>query len=137
MSFREHYVAPSKDFVLTLHQEIVKVFGGIQGIRDESLIDSALATWSSGLSDGTEFFPEILQKIARLSYGLISNHAFLDGNKRVGLLILIILLEEHNYLLVCSDEILEGAILDVAAGRLNYEAFYEWVCQNTVKLQAG
>ena len=82
----------SKDKVLLLHKLIAEETGGSMGVRDEGLLESAL---ESAFSDfgGQEFYPSKEEKGARLGYALISNHAFVDGNKRIGVYIMLTFLE--------------------------------------------
>ena len=68
-----------------LHSELIRETGGVDGLRDEGLLDSALNAPFQGFGD-TDTFPSLQQKGARLGYGLICNHAFVDGNKRIGAL---------------------------------------------------
>ena len=74
----------SKEKVLLLHRLIAEETGGSIGLRDEALLESALESAFSGF-DGKEFYPSKEEKGARLGYTLISNHAFVDGNKRIGM----------------------------------------------------
>ena len=70
----------TKEQVLMLHSALLCETGGTDGLRDEGLLEAALnAPFQS--FDGVEMFPSLQQKAARLGYGLISNHAFVDGNK--------------------------------------------------------
>lgn len=73
----------SKEKVLLLHKLLAEATGGGVGVRDEALLDSALETAYAGFGD-KEFYPSKEEKGARLGYALISNHAFVDGNKRIG-----------------------------------------------------
>ena len=74
----------SKNKVLLLHKLIAQETGGSIGLRDEALLDSALENAFAGFG-GQEFYPTKEEKGARLGYTLISNHTFVDGNKRIGL----------------------------------------------------
>ena len=78
----------SKDKVLLLHQLIAQETGGSIGVRDEALLESALENAFSSF-DGKEFYPSKEEKGARLGYTLISNHAFVDGNKRIGMYVML------------------------------------------------
>ena len=73
----------TKDKALLLHELMARETGGSVGVRDEGLLESALEAAFSGFG-GTEFYPTTEEKGARLGYNLISNHAFVDGNKRIG-----------------------------------------------------
>ena len=82
----------SKEQILNLHSQLIKKFGGIDGIRDEGLLESALNN-SYGAYFGLENYPTVEEKAARLAYSLTKNHPFLDGNKRIGVLIMLVFLE--------------------------------------------
>ena len=82
----------SREKVLLLHQLLAEATGGSVGVRDQGLLDSALEGAFAGFGD-QEFYPTKEEKGARLGYALISNHAFLDGNKRIGLYVMLSFLE--------------------------------------------
>lgn len=116
----------SKDKVLLLHKLIAQETGGSIGIRDEALLESALENAFSGFG-GQEFYPSKEEKGARLGYTLISNHAFVDGNKRIGMYVMLTFLEVNGIRLDCTnDEIVEVG-LAVAGGTMGYEALLDWV----------
>ena len=81
----------SKEKVLLLHQIMAEATGGSVGLRDEGLLDSALEGVFAGFGD-REFYPTKEEKGARLGYTLISNHAFVDGNKQIGVYIMLSLI---------------------------------------------
>ena len=116
----------SKDKVLLLHKLIAEETGGSVGIRDEALLESALENAFSGFG-GQEFYPSKEEKGARLGYTLISNHAFVDGNKRIGIYVMLTFLEINGIRLDCTnDEIVEVG-LAVASGAMDYDALLKWV----------
>ena len=116
----------SKEKVLLLHQMIAKETGGSIGLRDESLLDSALEGIFAGF-DGKEFYPTKEEKGARLGYSLISNHAFVDGNKRIGVHIMMVFLEMNGIRLDCTNEEIVTIGLSVADGSMGYEELLQWV----------
>ena len=73
----------TKEQILILHSELIKMTGGSDGIRDIGLLESALETPFQSYG-GEELYPSIQAKAARLCYGLVKNHAMVDGNKRIG-----------------------------------------------------
>lgn len=73
----------TKEQVLMLHRDLITAVGGSNGLRDEGLLDSALATPFQSF-DGHTPYPSLQQKAAKLGYGLAKNHPFVDGNKRIG-----------------------------------------------------
>ena len=115
----------SKDKVLLLHRLIAEETGGSVGVRDEGLLESALESAFSGFG-GQEFYPSKEEKGARLGYALISNHAFVDGNKRIGVYIMLTFLEVNGIKLKCSDEELVQIGLSVADGSMGYEQLLAW-----------
>ncbi len=116
----------SKDKVLLLHQLIAEETGGSIGVRDESLLESALETAFSSFG-GKEFYPTKEEKGARLGYSLISNHAFVDGNKRIGVYIMVTFLEVNGIYMDCTNEELTEVGMKVADGSMDYEALLTWV----------
>ncbi len=116
----------SKDKVLLLHQLIAEETGGSIGIRDEGLLESALETAFSSFG-GKEFYPTKEEKGARLGYSLISNHAFVDGDKRIGVYIMVTFLEVNGIHMDCTNEELTEVGMKVADGSMDYEALLAWV----------
>ncbi len=116
----------SKEKVLLLHQLMAEATGGSVGVRDEGLLDSALEGVFAGFGD-QEFYPTKEEKGARLGYTLISNHAFIDGNKRIGVYIMLSFLEMNGIRLQCTDDELVDIGLSVASGRMRYEELLQWV----------
>ena len=116
----------SKEKVLHLHQIMAEATGGSVGVRDEGLLDSALEGAFSGFGD-REFYPTKEEKGARLGYTLISNHAFVDGNKRIGVYIMLSFLEMNGIRLQCTDDELVDIGLSVASGKMKYEELLQWV----------
>ena len=116
----------SKEKVLLLHQLMAEATGGSVGVRDEGLLDSALEGAFAGFGD-EEFYPKKEEKGARLGYTLISNHAFVDGNKRIGVYIMLSFLEMNGIRLQCTDDELVDIGLSVASSRMRYEELLQWV----------
>ena len=116
----------SKEKVKLLHHLLAEATGGSIGIRDEGLLDSALESAFSGFGE-QEFYPTKEEKGARLGYALISNHAFVDGNKRLGTYIMLTFLEMNGIRVRCTDEELVHIGLSVADGSMKYEDLLQWV----------
>lgn len=116
----------SKEQVLELHSQIIKTTGGTDGLRDEGILDSALNA-PFQVFDGISLFPSIMQKAARLGFGLIQNHPFIDGNKRIGTHIMLVFLELNDIHLSYSQEELYTIILGIASTQNNYEDLLEWI----------
>lgn len=119
----------SKKQVLALHSQLIAETGGTDGIRDESLLDSALnAPFQS--FDGVDAFPSIVPKAARLGYGLIKNHAFVDGNKRIRVLVMLVFLALNKIELEYTQTELSDTILKVAADEYGFEDLLKWVIEH-------
>ncbi|MBQ6810298.1 MAG: type II toxin-antitoxin system death-on-curing family toxin [Firmicutes bacterium] len=116
----------SKEKVLLLHQLIAEETGGSIGVRDIGLLESALENAFSSYG-GIEFYPTKEEKGARLGYTLISNHAFVDGNKRIGMYVMLTFLEVNGIEMTCTNEDVVEAGLGVASGKMGYEELLEWV----------
>lgn len=120
----------SKNKVLLLHKLIAEETGGSIGIRDEALLESALEGAFAGFGD-KEFYPTKEEKGARLGYTLISNHAFVDGNKRIGMYVMLTFLEVNGIHMDCSNEDVATVGLSVADGSMSYEDLLDWVRNHT------
>ena len=121
----------SKEKVLLLHQLIAEETGGSVAVRDEGLLESALETAFSSFG-GQEFYPTNEEKGARLGYNLISNHAFVDGNKRIGVYVMLTFLEVNGIRLDCTNEDVVKIGLGVADGSMDYEDLLAWVREHRV-----
>ena len=122
----------TKEQVLLLHKSIYERYGGSYGVRDEDLLDSALEAPFQTFA-GQDLYPNDLDKIVRLGYGLIGNHPFHDGNKRISALVLLTLLELNGYRLDATNKEFADIIYGVASGsqEADYETFLAWVEQHT------
>ncbi len=116
----------SKEKVMLLHRLLIEQTGGEAGIRDMGLLESALAACYATF-DGKELFPSKEEKAARLCTGLISNHAFVDGNKRIGIYVMLTFLEVNGIVLDAADEELIRIGLALAESKMTYEDLLQWV----------
>ena len=116
----------SVDMAELLHQLIAQETGGEIGVRDEGLLDSALES-AFATFDGQDLYPTKEEKGARIGYSLISNHAFVDGNKRIGMYIMMTFLELNGIKLDCEDQEIVDVGLALAAGEMSYEELLVWV----------
>ena len=119
----------SKEKILLLHQIMAQATGGSVGVRDEALLESALESAFAGYGD-REFFPSKEEKGARLGYALISNHAFVDGNKRIGVYVMLSFLEMNGIRIRCTDEELIHIGLSLADGSMTYEDLLSWILEH-------
>lgn len=116
----------SKEKVLLLHNLITAETGGDPGLRDLNLLESALEA-AFQTFDGQELYPTKEEKGARLGFALISNHAFVDGNKRIGMYVLLTFLEVNGIRLECDSDDIARVGLAVAAGTMGYAALLTWI----------
>ena len=119
----------TKEQILLLQQDLIEQTGGTAGLRDEGLLESALFTPFQSF-DGNKMFPSLQQKAARLGFGLIQNHPFVDGNKRIGAHAMLVFLSLNGVELVYTQQELSGMILDVAAGKQSFEDMVVWIQQH-------
>ena len=119
----------TKEQVLRLHEDLIEEFGGIHGVRDEGLLESALSAPFQTF-DGQDLYPSVLEKAGRLGYGLIRNHPFLDGNKRIGVHVLLVCLALNGVRLSYDDEDLIQTALGVASGSVTFEGFCRWLSKH-------
>ena len=116
----------TKKQVLRLHDRLLLTSGGAAGLRDEALLDSALAAPFQSFAS-QELYPTIQAKAARLAYGIIQNHPMVDGNKRLGTHLMLIFLDANGIELSYTGKETESLILGVAAGAVTLEQLMEWI----------
>lgn len=116
----------SSEKVKLLHQLMAEATGGSAGVRDEGLLDSALEG-AFATSDGVELYPSKEEKAAKLGYSLISNHAFVDGNKRIGVYVMLSFLELNGIHIEATDEDVVALGLGAADGSMDQEAVLDWI----------
>lgn len=123
----------TKDNVLSLQLLLIKTTGGRAGIRDYCLLDSAVESVYQTF-DGKELYPTKEEKAARLGYNLVTNHAFVDGNKRVGILTMLTYLELNGIKIQCLNSELVDAGMSLANGNMKYDELLVWI-KNHEKLK--
>ncbi len=116
----------SKEQIIALHSQLITETGGLDGLRDEGLLESALGAPFRSF-DGIDVFPSIQQKAARLGYGLVKNHAFIDGNKRIGAHVMLVFLALNRIELDYNQEELSDIILKVAADECGFDNLLKWI----------
>ena len=112
--------------VIYAHEMLIANTGGSDGVRDMGLLESALAAPFASYG-GVEFYPTIQEKAARLAYGIVKNHPFVDGNKRIGVLVMYTFLEAEEIMLNCSDADLIKLGLSLADGSYNEADVLEFI----------
>lgn len=119
----------SKEQVLKLHASLIKTTGGSDGIRDEGMLDMALNNPFQTFG-GKELYPSIQAKAARLCFGLVKNHAMLDGNKRLGTHVMLVFLALNGYELSYSQKELYDVILALASGDIGEKEILQWIIEH-------
>ncbi len=119
----------SKEQVLKLHASLIKATGGSDGIRDEGMLDLALNNPFQSF-DGKELYPSIQAKAARLCFGLVRNHAMLDGNKRLGTHVMLVFLALNGYELYYSQKELSDVILALASSDIGEKEILQWIIEH-------
>ena len=121
-----------KEKVLLLHQLIAQETGGAVGVRDAGLLDSALEN-AYATFGGEELYKTKEEKAASLGLSLISNHAFVDGNKRIGVYVMLTFLEAGGIKMICSNDDVVELGLSVASGKMKYDEILKWIKKFEVK----
>jgi death-on-curing protein len=116
----------SSEKVKLLHQLMAEATVGSVGVRDEGLLDSALEG-AFATFDGVESYPSKEEKAAKLGYSLISNHAFVDGNKRIGVYVMLSFLELNGIPIEATDKDVVALGLGAADGSMDQEDILDWI----------
>ena len=119
----------NKRQILLLLSALIAESGGSDGIRDEGLLDSAVNTPFQTFS-GQDLYPTVLEKAVRLGFGLIRNHPFIDGNKRIGTHAMLVFLNLNSITLSYEDDELISTILSVASGEMDADGLLKWIQQH-------
>lgn len=118
----------SKAQIIALHGMTIRQTGGSAGLRDEGALDAVLAAPFQTFG-GNALYPSIKVKIARLGYGLIQNHPFVDGNKRIGMLVLLVCCEINGIPLETTDQEIIEIGLSLASGKMDCRALTQWLME--------
>lgn len=114
------------DEIISLHTKLISKTGGSDGLRDRGLLESAVYSVMGGFGD-EEAYPTIEEKAARLMYALVNNHAFVDGNKRIGVLVMLTTLRLNSVELKFTQTELIELGLQTASGKADYEQVLEFI----------
>ena len=122
----------SKRQILLLQEQLISEIGGSHGLRDEGLLESALAAPFQSFR-GVDAYPSLQQKAARLAYGLTCNHPFVDGNKRIGAHAMLVFLALNGIELSYTQDELVLLFILVASGDSGYEDILNWLIGHEVE----
>jgi death on curing protein len=112
--------------ILIFHRKIIASTGGSDGIRDIGMIESAINRGDASF-DGEDFYGTVESKIAAITHSLISNHGFVDGNKRIGVAVMLMLLQMNSIAIAYSQSELVELGLGVASGKLSECDIEGWI----------
>ena len=115
----------TREEILLLHEKLIERYGGTYGLRDDNLLDSALNAPFQSFGD-QELYPTTIEKTVRLCFGLVKNHPFHDGNKRIGALVLLTTLDLNHVILNTNSVELTEIILSLATGNIDCQELLEW-----------
>lgn len=115
-----------KEQVILLHKRLIEATGGSNGIRDDGMLDSALANPFQSFGD-EELYPSVQAKAAQLCFGIVKNHPMVDGNKRLGTHVMLVFLALNGYELSYTQKELSDTILDLASGKIGAEDILQWI----------
>ena len=123
-------VRPTVETIRTIHSELIHNIGGSPGLRDEKLLDMSVNAPFQTF-DGFDLYPTLIDKAAHLTYSLIKNHPFLDGNKRVGVTVMIIFLKVNGIEVSCTNEELTALGWGLADGSITKTELVEWIISHS------
>ena len=121
----------SKTQILLLHEQLIAETGGSSGLRYEGMLDSALNAPFQTFG-GEDVYPSLQQKAARLCFGLVKNHPFVDGNKRIGAHVMLVFLALNGIELQHTQTELSDVILQLAAGTIQSSDLLSWILAHQV-----
>ena len=116
--------------ILRLHDLSIITYGGSQGIRDQGLMESAIARPYQTF-DGEDLYPTVFEEAAALTESIIINHPFIDGNKRTGLLAMLVILEIGNSKITASNDDTYNFTIQISTGEMKFEEIVFWLKNNT------
>ena len=121
----------SKPQILLLHEQLIAETGGSSGLRDEGMLDSALNAPFQTFG-GEDVYPSLQQKAARLCFGLVKNHPFVDGNKRIGAHVMLVFLALNGIELQHTQTELSDVILQLAGGTIQSSDLLDWILTHQI-----
>jgi death on curing protein len=122
----------TKEIVLQLHELSIITYGGSKGIRDEGLMESAIARPYQTFG-GEDLYPTAIEKAAAIAESIIINHPFVDGNKRTGYLAMLAILEQGKLEIRATNDEVYLFVITISTGELKFEQIIEWLKANTTK----
>ena len=123
----------SKDLIFAVHERLVAEFGGLAGLRDEGLLESALGKPENLFAYAR---PNTFDLAASYAFGIVRNHPFLDGNKRTGFAAAAVFIETNGYRLNATEVEATAVTLALAEGSITEKSYAAWLNEHSVKAEA-
>jgi death-on-curing protein len=120
----------SYETVIAMHSELITQSGGLDGIRDTNMLDASINS-PFHTFDGQYFYPTIQSMAAHLAFSLIKNHPFLDGNKRIGILSMLVFLDINGLPVDCTDDDLVTLGLGLADSSITELELIDWIISHS------
>lgn len=114
------------DEIIQIHKKLIDKTGGMSGLRDFGMLESAVYSAMQSFSE-EEVYPTSYERAARLAYAITMNHPFCDGNKRAGMLVMLMILRLNRIVIRYTQQELITLGLCVADGRKGYQDILDWV----------
>lgn len=121
----------SKQQILFLHSQLISGTGGSDGLRDVGLLESAINSPFQQFGN-EDLYPTIQQKASRLCFGLVNNHPFIDGNKRIGAHVMLVFLALNGIELEYTQDDLSSTILELASNEISYQQLTKWIINHQI-----
>jgi death-on-curing protein len=118
------------DEIISLHSKLISQSGGLDGIRDVHLLDLSVNSPYHTFG-GQHLYPTVQAMAAHLAFSLIKNHPFLDGNKRIGMLGMLVFLKINGLPITCTDNELETIGWGLADSSINEAELIEWIISHS------
>lgn len=112
--------------ILEIHQILIQEFGGLQGVRDEGLVKSAIERPFGGFGE-TEFYPTPEAKAGAILESIVKNHPFIDGNKRTGYVLMRLVLMHFGKDIIATQGEKYNFVIAVASGQINFHEIVAWI----------
>jgi death-on-curing protein len=120
----------SLETIIALHSELIIQTGGLDGVRDANMLDASINSPFHTFG-GQYVYPTIQSMAAHLAFSLIKNHPFIDGNKRIGILSMLVFLEVNGLSITCSDDELITLGLGLADSSIDESKLVDWIISHS------
>lgn len=120
-----------KGTVLIFHKQLIEDYGGVNGLRDEGLLDSALAQAKTTMF-GEYLHRDIIEMAAAYGYYLCQDHPFIDGNKRIAFVVMDTFLQVNGWEIIADERAVFSLMLDLADDKIDKNQLAEWLRENCI-----